>query len=114
MKYQQVNHKTVFEYEFNKLEIWSYFSRILNKFWTFHQLAETVIISQSKEGLQGEVMIGVFDTTCYTLIGFFVLLMIFFIWMTIQIEKHQNLTTKNPSLFEVDQSFHIHKLKIMF
>ena len=67
----------------------------------FLQTAEIVIISQSKDSLKGEVLIGVFDDTCYILIGLLVLVMVFFIWTSLQIEKYQNLTSNRPTFIQV-------------
>ena len=63
-----------------------------------------MIISQSKDSFEGEVLVGVFDDNSFTLIGFFVFVMIGFIWIAIQLEKYNNLTPEQPTLMQVKPS----------
>ena len=64
-----------------------------------------MIISQSKDSFEGEVLVGVFDDNSFTLIGFFVFVMIGFIWIAIQLEKYNNLTPEQPTLMQVKPTY---------
>jgi hypothetical protein len=65
-----------------------------------YQVAETFIISPSVSRVRGTFVDGVFDNVSYSLMAIGLVIIFGILWASLQMEKHQKLTLKSPTLFE--------------
>ena len=59
------------------------------------------------ERVHGEIIRGVFDTASYSLMAATVGIMIFIIWMAIQLDKYKRFTCSRPTFFQVTLTLNI-------